>query len=623
MKKSVCIIKIASAMFLSATFVFGQKSEVEPIQQCDAQLARSLVETQISDSKTVTETDKQIKILLRAADFLWEMNQPRARKHFSDALDLARERFKEKGVEKKGNERFTERQDDFRFQVLTAIAKRDAAWANKLTDQVLEDIKASRQGEENAERSRGDNETNRLLEIADSLLKSNKTAAFQFARRAAGYPVDENSMRWHSFLYRAAEADQAQADRLYGELLAPAVGATLKIKSLYFLSGYPFGNSGNYGVNNATVGSTVPPTFAPNPNLQRQYINVLIGATLALKPVAEAPKNKWQMPDALVAFSILQDLEPIVAERFSNLQPQFVAAKSYANSLMTAENTTTLDERRKGNEAARAPFDKKVEELEKKADAKVSDSDIVNLIFAAKTDEQIGKAAEWLFKIDEEAVRESATNYLWFRRAELAVKENRLPDAEKHAEKVSELEHRAIIYFRIAEAKLKQENLKEPAAAVLETTVKAAMKAPNGVERAQVLLGTAFFFERYNQYRAAEVLSEAVKTVNRLENPDLSAAYIYRKIEGKDFGYYTSIETPGYSLEKSFAQVSRKDFQGALNQAQNLDDKYLRTIAVIAVVGDCAAQKSNGDEQQTAPKKSPANKTKQQRKSVETARPSN
>jgi hypothetical protein len=587
MKKIVYNLQIAFAILMFASFAFAQKSEVEIVPQCDAQLARSLVETQISDSKTVEATDKQIKILIRAADFLWQFEETAARKHFSDALDLARERFKEKGVEAKGNGRFTERQDDFRFQVLTAIAKRDAVWANKLTDAVLEDIKASRQGGENAERGRSDDETNRLLEIASSLLKSNKSAAFQFAGRAAGFPFDENSGRWHSFLYRAAEVDQSQADALYSELLTRRGGANIKIKALYFLSGYPFGNSGNYGVNNSMVGSSVPASFVPNPNLQRQYLNVLIGETLALKPNAEAQKNESQMPEALVAFSILQDLETIVVGRFSDLQPRLVAAKAHANSLMTAEYASTLEEWRKGNEKARSSFDKKIERLEKKVDSKGLDAEIVNLIFAAETDEQMIKATDWMSKIGEEAVRESATNYLWFKRAELAVKENRLPDAEKHAEKVSELEHRAIIYFKIAEAKLKQENLKEPAAAVLETTVRAALKAPNGVERAQVLLGTAFFFEKYNQYRAAEVLSEAVKTINRLENPDLSASSIYRKIEGKDFGYYTSISTPGYSLEKSFAQVSQKDFQSALNQARNLDDKYLRTLAVIAVVGDC------------------------------------
>jgi len=586
MKKSAYALKISAAILMFASFAFAQKSEVEIVPQCDAQLAKSLVETQISDSKTVEATDKQIKILIRAADFLWQFEEAAARKHFSDALDLARERFKEKGVEAKGNGRFTERQDDFRFQVLTAIAKRDSAWANKLTDAVLEDIKASRQEGENTNRGRFDSEANRLLEIASSLLQTNKPAAFQFARRAAGFPFDENSGRWHSFLYRAAEADQVQADTLYSELLAPRA-ATIKIEALYFLSGYPFGNFRNYGVNNSFVGSTVPPNFVPNPNLQRQYLNVLINESIALKPIVEAQKNKGQQPDAFIAFSILQDLEPIVSARFSDLQPRLVAAKAHANSLMTAEYASTLEDWRRGNERARSSFDKKIERLEKKVDSKGLDGEIVNLIFAAETDEQMSKATDWMSKIGEEAVRESATNYLWFKRAELAVKENRLPDAEKHAEKVSELEHRAIIYFKIAEAKLKQENLKEQAAAVLETTVRAALKAPNGVERAQVLLGTAFFFEKYNQYRAAEVLSEAVKTINRLENPDLSASSIYRKIEGRDFGYYTSISTPGYSLEKSFAQVSQKDFQGALNQARNLDDKYLRTLAVIAVVGDC------------------------------------
>jgi hypothetical protein len=97
MKKLIYSIEIAAAVLLSASFAFAQKPEVETIQQCDAQLARSLVETQISDSKTVEATDKQIKILIRAADFLWQFDETVARKHFSDALDLARQRFKEKG----------------------------------------------------------------------------------------------------------------------------------------------------------------------------------------------------------------------------------------------------------------------------------------------------------------------------------------------------------------------------------------------------------------------------------------------------------------------------------------------------------------------------------------------
>ena len=201
MKKSIYAAKVAAAILMFASFATSQKTEIENAPQCDAQLARSLVETQISDSKTVEATDKQIKILIRAADFLWQFDETSARKHFTDALELARERFKEKGVEQKGNGRFIERKDDFRFQVLKAIAKRDSVWANKLTDKVFEDMKASREAGEKVESNRSESEMSQLLSIAGSLLESNKTAAFQFARRATTFPFEENASRWHSFLY--------------------------------------------------------------------------------------------------------------------------------------------------------------------------------------------------------------------------------------------------------------------------------------------------------------------------------------------------------------------------------------------------------------------------------------
>jgi hypothetical protein len=148
---------------------------------------------------------------------------------------------------------------------------------------------------------------------------------------------------------------------------------------------------------------------------------------------------------------------------------------------------------------------------------------------------------------------------------------------------------RAILYFKIAEAWLKIENDKQRAVEILETGVKAALKASNGVERVQVLLRTAFRFCKYNEFCAGEVLSEAVKTANSLEKPDLSTASVYRKIQGKTFGYVSSFAMPGYNLEKKIAAIAKVDFQTALVKALSLDDKFLHTLAVIAVVGDSAA----------------------------------
>lgn len=590
MKKLVYSIEIAAAILLFASFAFAQKPEVEAVQQCDAQLARSLVETQISDSKTVEATDKQIKILIRAADFLWQFEEAAARKHFTAALDQARERFKEKGVESKqlGRGMFIVGRDDFRFTVLTAIAKRDAAWAQKLTETVLEEMKAdaATKGEEKDFAS-SNNELDRLLGVASALLKTNKTAALEFARRGVRFPIGKNTTsNWHFFLYSLAKQDQTAADALYREVLS--ANSNVEIDYLLYLSGYPFGNGRIYGAASSTIGYTVSADFTPNPVLQRQFLNVLIGRSSSLAPPTGAEKpEKWRLSEAAAAFAALQDFEPIAAERFPDLSPRLAAAKAHAQSLITEENRAALDTRRKQSENFQASFANKLERLEKETDASKLDYLIVQLVNSAEKEEEFKKAAEWLSKISEAETRESTTNYLYFKLSDALIKNNRLDEAEKTAEKVAELEHRAVLQFKIAEAKLKLENDKLQASLILEKVVAAALKAESSVERAQVLLGTAFWFEKYNQFRAAGVLSEAVKTINRLENPDLSATSINRQIMGKDFGFFAVYEMPGANLEKSFAQVSHKDFQGALNQDRNLDDKYLRTLAVIAVVGDC------------------------------------
>lgn len=591
MKESGYLFKTAATILLSILFAVAQKSEAETVAQCDAQLARSLVETQISDSKTVEAADKQIKILIRSADFLWQFDEPAARKYFTAALDAARERFKEKGVETKkmGRGMLITGRDDFRFTVLAAIAKRDPVWAQKLTETVLQEMKADAEtkgGDKNSNES--GSELERLLNIASALLDTNKPAAIEFARRAVRFPVGRNNRSdWHFFLYDLAKRDQPAADALYREVLA--ANADIDIDYLMYLSGYPFGNGRIYGANSSTLGYTVSPGFNPNPSLQRQFLNVLTARAMNLPPTNAEKPDPDRLSEAASAFAALQDLEPIAAERFPDLMPRFTAAKTRAESLVTEENRTLLDARRKESERFQASFATKLEKLEKEPNAPRLNYLIVDLIFTAKTEDELKQAAEWLSKIGEETVRESTTNFLYFKLADAAIKDNRLEEAEKLAERVAELEHRAVLQFKIAEAKLKLENNNLQATLILEKVVSAALKADSSVERAQVLLGTAFWFEKYNQFRAAEVLSEAVKTINRLENPDLSATKVFRRIVGKDFGYFAAYDTPAYSLEKSFSQVSRKDFQGALNQARNLDDKFLRTLAVISVVRDCIA----------------------------------
>ena len=553
---------------------------VETVYQCNAEVAGALVTTQVDNSKTITETDKRIKILLRVADFLWKPDESTARKYFAEAFELARERFGEKGAEEVKFTNISGAKQDYRFMVISAVAKHDQKLSDKMLDAVLADKAAAKKAHDESD------DGGRMLDIAAEMLKVNKPAAFQFARRAAAADLSETAMSWHGFLYQAAEVDQPATDQLYAELLRQNQ-TNARINDLYFLASYPFGFDRTIGVNNSSMSNTMPKTFAANPNLQRQFLNLLHARTIALEPNEAVEKNGYNLPQPLIAFSLWQDLEPWIAERVPEFLPRAAAAKTHANSLMTGDNLTDLGKRRKSGERWRASFDKKLEMLEENEDPTRLDYLIVDLIFTAKTEPELVKAADWAGKISEETVRSEAVNFIFFKRAEAAVKENRLTDAQTFAEKVSELEHRAVLFFRIAEARLKSENVGARAAEVLDDAVRAALKAPNGVERAQVLLGAAFYYEKYDQFRAADALGEAVKTINRLENPDLTRSSVVRYIKGKDFGYSTSFDVPGYNFEKSFRQVAKKDWNGALVQAENLADKYLRTLAVLAVVSDC------------------------------------
>jgi len=72
-----------------------------------------------------------------------------------------------------------------------------------------------------------------------------------------------------------------------------------------------------------------------------------------------------------------------------------------------------------------------------------------------------------------------------------------------------------------------------------------------------------------------------------LENPNLFTSFMTQQIVGKDFTHFMGYEVPGFDLNKTFYEISQKDFQAAISQAESFTDKYLRTLAVLASVKDC------------------------------------
>jgi len=570
-------------LIFSVKAIFAQVSNTQN-QACNPDFARLLVEQQVSDSKSVEETDKRIKILLRSADFLWKFDEETARRYFTEAYQVANEHFKEKGFEEKKVGGLTRILPDLRLEVVRAIAKKDGEWAKRLSEQIL--LEYEKSVEERKDSYNKTREIQALLQIAVDNVKTNPNLSQYLFRRVMNYPLD---FHWYSTLYSVAGQNRAMSDALYIQLLQNYQNETPR--RLLFLSVYPFAAERMLGADKYQYGMSVPETLAPNPELQRQFLQTFFRriATFTANPDnLNIPPETYYLPESAYMVSALQEIEPLIVQNFPNLLQSFTVAKSQANSVLTQEAAKSLEAKQKLYANNGLNFEEKLKALEKAdGEGKLTDQQIINIIFNAKKEEEFKKLESWIDKIQEESPRIETINYFYFRRSQVARKDRRYDDARKFALKVPEIEFRASLFFEIAAEQLKDVT---EAAQVLETLgeiSKMARSSDDSTAKAQVLLGLAFRYEKANHSIALNELGEAVRIINSLENPDIFSESMTRKIEGKGYTFFAVFSTPGYNMETTFEEISKKDFELSLASAKNLNDKYFRTLAVLAVAKNC------------------------------------
>lgn len=570
-------------LFVFSPFpIDAQKNSKKPLKECSALLARQLVEQQAEESKSVAETEKRINILLRVADFLWIADEETARKYFAEAFQIAQERFREKEIGKKEIAGLVMSPPDYRFDVISHVAKRDGEWAKKLSDAVLKEFDEDKEKDKRSDFDK-DHEVRSILGIAGQTAKDNPNLSLTLARRAMRYPLIN---AWYWMLYQMAKNNQPLADQIYAELLVNYSNA--EVFRLLYLSAYPFGQERIFGVEKYSLGASVPTNFSPNQNLKRQFFLTLFRRVMKLTPESTGKSLQTSTPESAITAIALNEFELIITQQFSDLLQPYSQARIHANSVTAANDLESAKKRDEQGKSFYKSFDERIKEVEQaNAEGKLTDSLIFQLVQAAKTEDDYQKAESWLDKMIEESGREAVADYFYFQRSKLATKEKRFDDGRKFALKVDRIEDRAVLFFDIAEAKMKEPMTKSESLDTLLEVSQTALKAPDTVEKAQVLLGLAFIYEKVDHYNALGALAEAVKTANKLENPNLTTDYISRQILLKNHSFYTSYSVPGFDVSETFYELSKKDFQSALNHTTSFSDKYLRTLAVLATVKDC------------------------------------
>lgn len=583
--RKVLKISLCSALCVwSLAAVVSAQDKPEPVatpaSTCSRDSALEIVQRQIDLSKTIDKDVQRITVLLRAADVVWPFEQARARGAFSDAFEIATRVFKEKGVNDSRDGRLRIQGVDYRYRVITAIAKRDSAWARKLTKQILdEEIQeaADNAAKDSAQAARtGD----KLLGLATSLITSDQAAAIAFARNSLGYPL---GLQMPFFLYKLSETSRTASDQFYQEALAAYARAPME--QFLYLSSYPFAARREIGEMPIYTNYAVPASITPNPTLQRAFVSTLLGRARELiqNPGSAAPAKRFS--EASQIFMALSRLEPMVATSLADMGGALAEAKGNVFSLLTQ-----AEQQKAGDTLTDPPkrtFDESVERADRLADPAARESGVAMALLNATETESLEKIEAAAAKLDDVKLRSQLLSYTYFDRAQRALKEKKIDESRRLAAKVDEPDQRAYLYAQIATESLKQRKNDAETREMLEDVLEAVAKAPDSDVKARAMLVVVHLYSTIDPNRAVSVLGDVIKTINHVESIELAGEVVNKKIEGKQFGFYRALQTPGFSPENVFREMGKLDFDGTLYVASNLADKSLRAMTTLAITDQC------------------------------------
>ena len=573
-----------AGLMLSASTVAAAQEKTPaptPPSSCSRENALEIIQQQIDLSKTIDDDVRRIKVLLRASDLIWPYQPEQARAAFTEAFDVAARNFKEKGDKPRNEGRLIVGVPDQRYTVISAIAKRDPDWARKLLKQILEDeaAEAKEKATQDAKQSARNGE--KLLGVASSLVASDQTAAVSFAQSSLAYPT---TIYLPSFLFKLAEVNKVAADQFYQQALIAYAHAPME--QFLYMSSYPFARTREVGEMPVTMFYMIPSGLAPNPSLQRLFVQTLLlrARELVQNPVAPEPGTRWS--EASQIFMALTRLESDVAMSMPDLSAALQELKGTTSALLSQQ-----DQKRAGDTMTDPPpaksFAEQVEAADKLADAARREGQIGMALLNVPDSVSLEEIEAAAAKIDDVALRVKLLSSIYFSRAQRALKEKRINEARRLAAKVDELDERAYIYSQIATESLKQTRNDAQARELLEDVLDAVAKAANTEIKARAQVAVAYLYSSFDQSRAIAILSEAVKTINRVESIDLSSDSVYKRIEGKAFARYYRVQSPGFSPEVAFREIGKVDFDGTLYLASNLSDKSLRAMTTIAITERC------------------------------------
>jgi len=558
------------------------------------------------------------RVQANAADVLWPRDEDNAREIFQKAFDSAVAHYRETkddNREQVGERAWTGR-PDIRLEVIRLASRRDSAFAQKFTDQYVEEKR--RELQERATQTRdGKRDGNDvffgkedviasgLLDAAAPLLATDQKTAVELARRAFSTGVPQSGP---SFLYQLGGKDRAAADSLFLTALDQISRNPAGMPGQWLLlAAYPFGETVVYvsdgtGMNSSSFG---PPAAnaTVDPQIAGRYLASVAGMLARATQInpAQSPELGSRIGTAFFAARLLEPkvvrYEPALLESWRELAQQLSVLTDQKLRDGVDRNVQGIDQRSKPS----TPTDEEnrlkglLDRAEQTSDFGQRDELYRQAAFALQRSDP-ARALSIADKISDLDLRKKTRSWICFQAASSALGQKQWDDARRYAMDVTETDQRAYLFFRIAEGVLKNGD-RLRAVELLDEAAQRAASADNTAGKLRAQLGIANLYANFDPGRGFEIAADAVKTANRVPSYNPDQARLTRVFSSRGSTSISTEDVEGFDLGKTLANLARADFDRALALAQSLEPKPLKLTTLVTLASSVFDQKQMAQKQ--------------------------
>lgn len=525
--------------------------------------------------RVLTYNDVSLKMttLAHLANLLWKDDEPYARQLFSKALG-----FYEAASTSEARPRATAWR-----RVIMLIARRDPAWAKRLSDAAL------------AAESAGQQSTSRPLRtdfnIAYEMVKENPEQASEFAERSLRGGV---SPSMHALLLQLRLRDEAAANALFlktldGLLSQPTVDAALlsRLGTYVFTSPRLDGSADPtsmavIGLRGVALG--VPDLTADRPGVPPALVRAYLSAVtkLLMRPIAD--------PNQRQLYYVMGHFMAAKAERYA---PELVALMRAAMSTLAQSVPPALtQESTYANFRTKPPQEigDRLQSIEEIADQATREAAYLFFVADLCQKGDFARARTVAYRIQEINASAQLQTLIDFGEAARMLDKGgkMLAEVEKRAAKLPPGLESAVLWLGIAHASAGAGDMQRA-----DEALRSALKAARSVEdsrRPYLVLNAATQYTRFDRAQAVETLSEAVREFNA-QTPEALARTNWRqrvtigsryrefpvRARGLEFGFRPAMaKLAAMDVEATLAEVLK--LKAEPQQSQGLMALALATL---------------------------------------------